>query len=79
MPSGITIQNNSNVQHFYTATDQNNNGNTVFAGNVDPGATSTTFVLAAGFDGTGSVNVVPAGLIGQLFTQVQDNQILPMN
>jgi len=79
MPSGITIQNGTIVQHFYTATDQNNSGNVVFTGNVDPGATSTPFALAAGADGTGSVNVQPAGLVAQVFFGVQDNQVLPMN
>jgi hypothetical protein len=79
MPSGITIKNASNVQHFYTATDQNNNGNVVFDGNVDPDAISDPFQLAAGADGTGSVNVQPAGLVGQLFSEVQDNQVLTMN
>ena len=79
MPSGIAIQNGTNVQHFYTATDQNNNGHVVFAANVDPGATSNTFDLAAGADGSGSVNVQPAGMLAQVFFNVQDNQILTMN
>jgi hypothetical protein len=79
MPAGITIQNATNVQHFYTASDLNNGNNVVFQGNVDPGTNSTPFVLAAGADGTGQVNVQPAGLIGESFFGVVDNQVLTMN
>ena len=78
MPSGITIVNGDNVQHFYTASDQVSGG-VAFSGNVDPGSSSTPFVLAAGSDGTGSVIVTPAGLVGQSFFGVQDNQVLTMN
>jgi len=79
MPTGITIQNADNVQHFYTATDLNNAGNVVFQGNVDPGANSTPFDLAAGADGTGQADVLPAGLMVQGFFAVVDNQVLVMN
>jgi hypothetical protein len=79
MPTGITIQNADNVQHFYTASDLNNANNLVFQGNVDPGANSTPFDLAAGADGLGQVNVQPAGLIGQGFFGVADNRVLIMN
>jgi hypothetical protein len=78
MPSGITIQNADSVQHFYTASDQVS-GNVAFSGNVDPGASSSAFTLAAGADGTGSVVVTPAGLVAQSFFTVQDNQVLTMN
>jgi hypothetical protein len=79
MPAGITIQNAANAQHFYTASDLNNANNVVFQGNVDSGANSTPFDLAAGADGTGQVNVQPAGLIGQGFFGVVDNQVLVMS
>jgi hypothetical protein len=79
MPSGITIKNASSVQHFYTAFDKNNGDNVVFSGNLDPGTSSGSFSLAAGPDGTGSTNVQPAGLVGQLFFGVMDNQELTMN
>jgi hypothetical protein len=79
MPSGITITNASTVPHFYTAFDKNNGDNVVFSGNVDPGTNSNPFSLAAGADGTGSTNVQPAGLVGQLFFGVTDNQELTMN
>ena len=79
MPGGITIQNATSVQHFYTAADLNNANNVVFQGNVDPGANSTPFALAAGADGTGQVSVQPAGEIGQTFFEVVDNGILVMN
>ena len=79
MPTAITIQNADNVQHFYTASDLNNANNVVFQGNVDSGANSTPFDLAAGADGMGQVNVQPAGLIGQSFFGVMDDQVLVMN
>lgn len=79
MPAGITIQNATNVQHFYTASDLNNANTIVFQANVDSGANSPPFALAAGADGTGQVNVQPAGLIGQSFFAVVDNQVLVMN
>jgi hypothetical protein len=78
MPSGITIRNADSVQHFYTASDQVSGG-VAFSGNVDPSASSAPFTLAAGSDGTGSVIVTPAGLVGQSFFGVQDNQVLTMN
>jgi hypothetical protein len=79
MPGGITIQNATNVQHFYTASDLNNANNAVFQGNLDPGVSSAPFALAAGADGSGQVNVQPAGLIGQSFFGMVDNQVLIMN
>lgn len=79
MPTGITIQNATNVQHFYTAADLNNANNVVFHGNVDSGANSPPFDLAAGADGTGQVSVQPAGEIGQTFFEVVDNGVLVMN
>ena len=78
MPSGITIQNGDSVPHFYTASDQVS-GSVAFSGNVNPAASSAPFTLAAGSDGTGSVIVTPAGLIGRSFFGVQDNQVLTMN
>ena len=79
MPNGVTIQNNSSVQHFYTALDRNNGNNVVFADNVDPGNSSIPFSLAADFDGTGSTSVQPTGMVAQLFFSVVDGQVLPMN
>jgi hypothetical protein len=78
MPNGVTIKNASNVQHFYTAVDKNNADNIAFSGNVDAGTASIPFSLAAGADGTGSVNVKPTGMVGQLFFGVVDNQELKM-
>jgi len=78
MPNTVTIKNGSNAQHFYTAYDKVNNDNIVFSGNVDVGTSSTPFDLAAGPDGTGSVNVIPAQMVGQLFYGVVDNQELLM-
>jgi hypothetical protein len=79
MPIGITIQNATSVQRFYTAADLNNSNNVVFNGALDSGANSTPFDLVAGPDGTGQVMVAPAGEIGRTFFEVVDNGVLVMN
>ena len=78
MPTGITIQNGTNVQHFYTAADINNANGVVFNGNLDSGASSPPFDLVAGEDGTGHVSIAPAGEIGTDFFEVVDNAVLVM-